>query len=425
MNHLAMKTLKRISAQPVVLVVALTLFYFAAWSGRVHRYGDNPTALIGFGCHPSIVCFARENISLLPSAAVVFLTGGYDGQFYYYIASRIFRGRRAVVDAREFRWSRIGLPLLLGWTLLPGADFAVRALPLSLFLAHLGVVLLLFFALRRSSGNDSENDHLRATLLFAFNPFTLLSLLLCVSDGLALDLAVAGMVLYDRQGRSVSRPTGLLVAAWLFSGLALLTKETMLAVPVSGLVVALIRLRCERTTASLDLIFWSSVIVPLVAWWISIGYSPLFAARRGGFPLQGLWSYLTQPDALISPRSILVVLLPLIFMLGIQALFGWAGGRDRFRGRALVGISGPVFLMTGLLVALATAEEYWSNLPNIARLFTPAVAGAAIGPLEGRRIAPARRRAQALLLFLFVLMDGLLLWRELTGSSMPFEIWSF
>jgi hypothetical protein len=380
----------RLLSNRKLLLLVVILYGLAAWL-RVRLYAGEPTALIGFGCHDAAGCLAQANRSSLPRPAVVFTTGGYDGQFFYYLARELYGGPPAVLDSEPFRRARIGLPVIAGPLLATSETGRQVGLGLTLLVLHLGSVWLL---LRAKTPRF-------AAVTFALNPFSLVSFMLSVADGAALSLAVAGVVAWHRTSR-LSRGLGVVLMA-----AALLTKETLALVPIAlGASVALdsgMRLGARaRGVAWLGASF-----IPMLVWWHHVGFSFGLAAARGGRPFVGLFEHLRQTDL---QRGLLAVIAVLCLVVG-----GLVVRRSESRA------AGLLLIAVGLLVSAATAEEYWAAFANIARLFTPLLAAATL-PLPGPNAPPAVRRLGLTLCAGAVLLSGVVLVREATRSALPFFI---
>jgi len=328
------------------LGVAL-LYIGAAWL-KCHLYAGNPTALIGFGCASDDACWSAQNVRALPPSAVVFRTGGYDGQFFYYIARELFGGPSATVDSVPFRWARIGLPVLAGPVVSAGGWGAVLGIPTTLLVLHLISVL----AVQRARGDGSIE-----ALIFAVNPFSLMSFLLSVADGAAVSLAVVGSLMLTSSRRRLATG-GVLLAA------AVLTKETLVVMPAalaaSWFFDAELRWRTRLGLCALC----AATLLPLLLWWHHVGFSLGLAAARGGFPMVGMAQTLARTDL---TRGLLALTLVLSLLTG-----GVLAGSRAHRA------AGFVLLGTAVLVSTATAGEYWAIIANIARLFTPMAAALAL-----------------------------------------------
>lgn len=419
----------------VLLVACLALYLFAS-GVRVARYGG-PSALIGFGCVNAEhgPCYADDNVTILPRDAVVFESGGYDGQFFYYLAAELYHpgGVKITLDESKIRRSRIGYPLIAGPAYLAGGPEAlVGSLSFVLLFSHLLAVFVLCTApfLRGQPGAEL------AVLLFAFNPFSLQSYLWNVADGLGISLAVLAGVIYARAFVFTALPRGARFFAVLpglaLLALALLTKETMLAVAAGLLAPALLVDPPERRIVrALGRIVF--VVVPLcvlAAYWWSIGYHPGVAAQRGGAPFAGLIGYFQDdPDALFSGRSFLVLLLCWYIMTGVflglaclqpLARRWFTGAPLRMSDAALTWrlFACAVLVLDAGLISFATADEYWGTYGNIMRMFTPGVFAFAVLPLC--ELSERLRKTFAWpAAFVFVMFLVWMLRRELFGALSP------
>lgn len=293
---------------------------------------------IRFGCITNGPCYADANRSILPPDSPVYRSGGYDGQFYYYMANRIYLGAEIQLDSESFRWARVAFPLLAGAAVLISPYALVWSMALIPLFAHLCVIW-------------SLRAYPRAGWVFALNPFSILAANLFLADGLALSLAVLGLTRVLNPSSDRSR----LFQGWVLVASACLCKETMLAFPIAYI---LVNLRSLRSLAALV------SMLPLVVWWWYVGFSPLAAAERG--IASGLMSYVGRPDALLSGRGLLF---PYIVIVTILA---WVSGPGPDRK------IGVLLLLAGTVPPLLASAEYWDNFANIARLFVPVTLGAIV-----------------------------------------------
>jgi len=399
----------------VSVAVLTALLYVAAWGGKVARYGGI-SAPVGFGCLSQTLCFAEQNRALLPETAVVFRSGGYDGQYYYTIAAELFSNQTGTVDARKFRLSRVGYPLLTGIFYRISPEALILAMSFLPLLFHLASIVIAGIFLHPKAIN---------LLIYALNPFSLLTFLLDLSDGLALAFAVSAFaVLADPVSpETKSRPflSLRLLVSLSFLSFSLLLKETFLLVAASlaagHFFSALFadRTGTLRSTANripvalVTALPWLLAAIPLFAWWTIIGFSPKEFASHGGLPFQGIFDYLSAPDRSLRGRNLLVVLL-LFYFLAI-GLFG----RRMFRNgldASPHSVSLLFLLLANILFVLtATAAEYWANFANIARMFTPGVIALSFYPHSREWFF----RVAILILFLFIGID--FYFEDLNGVS--------
>ncbi len=399
------------------------------WIARIHSADNNITALIGFGCLADSVCYARENISLLPEDAYIYRSGGYDGQFYYYAAAGLFSDQTPHLDAASFRMSRIGYPLLIAPAfLITSKNVAVVWMSLVLLLFHLLGAALLYDFLRSITDRASA---VYGTLVYSLNPFSLLSFQLNVSDGLALSLMVMALSLALKPVSGGWR----IPVAWVFFTFALLTKETFIAAFAGGVGAVILMTFARVVTAGQFLrsfTFFLSALLVLLGWWYFAGFTPLQAARRGSLPLQGMVAYLASPDSAVSGRNLLVMLFFIylsiagVMMRGAvnhwrekisRSSISWFGPEGRLWNP---GFSLYLFSVAGL-VSFATVHEYWANFANVARLFTPGVIPLAIfAAVQGsgtfKRIKPG---VSLFIVLFFIFFSGLLLKGQLRSKFPP------
>ncbi len=371
------------ATRPALLLVAFAALVTAALPVTRSFLHRDISALIGFGCVPGVVCFALENRELLPGRPYVFASGGYDGQFFYYIAREIYGPASAVVDDRALRYARIGYPLLAGWPGLFGAPAAMFGMILIPWFVHLWVTFLI---LRRLGA--------RAACLWAVNPFSVLSSLLSVADGFALSLAAAAFLfLRDGTEDRILRKGRAFAAAFVFFTAALLSKETMLAVILGTafasmciLVVYGRAMRGDALRAGAPGIRYAAGailpllgVIPALIWWQRVDFTLMHAGRHGGMPLGGMLDFLREDPGSLGRAFLVIVFAVCVFSGAWMVFTSFLALRVRPPISALPGIqadlaAGTILLVTAGLTVFAT-DEYWHNFANIARLFTPSVVG--------------------------------------------------
>ena len=405
-----------------ILILALTALVWSAGTvARLRHYDFEPTALVGFGCVRAGPCFAAANRALLPARTIQYDGGGYDGQFFYYIAASL--GRRLdwilvgqgpappfppQLDSAPFRLARIGFPVLV----VPWALFGPEALLWGMLGTMLALHLLAVgLILRRLQG---DGHPLGPVWVLALNPFSLYSFVLVTADGTALALCVIGLRLFSNRR---------LLALVCFAA-AVLCKETMLSIPaaIGGAAMwnALSPGWSRRNSGELRRAL-VLLVVPAcaAAWWWWVGFSPIGAAERGSAPFIGVAMYLADsPDALLSPRSLLVAIL-LVFAVGaVFAVWEAIGSpKTALRERACL-------LVLALVPAsMAAHPEYWGTYANVMRLFTPFVAVFALPPDsgDGSRAGRGRGRVRTIRLagVLFFALSFLQTVREWTSRGLP------
>lgn len=340
------------------------LLYAVLYAATIYRY--DYSAAVRFGCF-SEICFALENQNLMPDYAIVFDTGGYDGQFYYYIASSLLNSEQPVVDSVPFRYSRIGFSVLLSPFSLIGPTATILAMSFLPFIFHLLATYLLL------------RIHRPTAYFFSLNPVSLYSFSVNVSDGLALSMIAIALYIYLAKPLNIHR----ILAICFFTSLAVITKETMLAWSVALAAGPLLLSFRSNHTISLNRGLFKSMVysliilvsvIPMITVWEIYGFSPGIAAERSSLPFQGVFEYLSEPDAFFSGRSYLVIFFFLSWLLIILSVGKVLFNRFHSDSTALsIFIIATMALFLNMsVVSMATSHEYWANFGNIARMFAPA-----------------------------------------------------
>lgn len=384
--------------RPAILLLLGLGFIISLFAFKQIRYKDI-TALTGFGCQKSGTCMASINKHVMPRKAFVFDSGGYDGQFYYYLAHSLYTGSKIHLDDPILRSSRIGYPALTGWAVVffgsRGIVYVMLLLPVAMHL----LTGFLFYRYARSQnfGPGSANQATLAALIFVFNPFSLTCFLLSVADALAMSLALISMIFFLRLKQN-SGIFGLFCSA-IFMSLAVLTKESSLIL----LPFYMIYLILNNPVKNPGYPGWLVVIVPIVAitlWWRFTGFHALGQARlHAGYPFSGLFQFLLNPDALFSGRSlfVMIVLLSAAFVLFSIAQFIKSKKYDVTLPGAILILSGSLFY-----ISLASYSEYWTNYANIVRFGIMLVPAFGLIAVHSRSFGWQKRWIQLVLLVFMV-----------------------
>ncbi|MBX7058498.1 MAG: hypothetical protein K1X75_10575 [Leptospirales bacterium] len=369
----------------VLWILALLSLASLPMIARALRYGD-ASAWIGFGCAPPAACFARANYTMLPPEALVYASGGYDGQFYFYLASELSGAGSAQLDSDAFRRSRILMPLLLApLRRLAGAEALVFGFPaLTLLAAFLAMLLVL--------SSDRSHSAVLKIAAIALNPIALLSLSLSLADWLALSCVAATLHLLlqlrtqlnDNAQPPMPHPGYTLLIAGLAGASAVLAKETALCGALAMAPLLWFSLR----RAALQRWQWLSTAVALLPlavlllWWRYSGFSLALAATHGAAPFSAWRDYWSAPDALFSGRSLCVLMLPLLTVWS-----AWTALRlctVIWRRRSLVlsdeqwrDLAALLCTLQAVFLLSRASAEYYLEFANLARLFLPGAAALA------------------------------------------------
>ena len=342
-----------------------------AWQALTVRfsYAGNWTGLYCTGADfalPRPDGLASENIYLFRNS------GGYDGQFYHYIAHDPFlrRGFHTSIDAPRFRYPRILVPGL-AWLIALGRDGAIDG-------AYIGVVAL-FVALGAywlSRLALLYGRHAAWGLLFGLVPATLVSVDRFTVD-VALAACCAGFALYVKEG-----------ARWKLLGVlaaAALVRETgILLIGACGL-YALSQRQIK------DAVWFAAAAVPAAGWWLFIQLSTAPAPLTLGspIPLAGLMGRFFNPPpypASLPPLVAGVATgLDLIALSGIAAILGWAAFRASHRVWDPVAVAVYAF---AVMAVFLYHREIWMDVYAFGRTLTPLLLLAAIDGLRTGTVIP-------------------------------------
>jgi hypothetical protein len=384
----------------LLILALLAVLYIVAFGLKARLYGGNASALIGFGCRTSSSCWSALNDKSLPQHAVVYRTGGYDGQYFYYLGRELYGGPAATLDSPPFRRARPGLSVMAGPLLATGDVGRVYGIPSTLLGLHL-LSVWVFSRLRP--------EQRWSVWIFAVNPFSVMSFLLCTADGAALSLGVMGALLF-RPDKGTPTLAGRGLGSLLLA-CAMLTKETAIVIAASvGAAHLLDTKESVRERLGLSVLAGATAL-PMFVWWHHVGFSLGLAAEHGTFPFAGVVSYLPAVDL---TRGALALILALSLLAGAALAL-------KPESRA----AGLVVLGTAALVSTATAHEYWAAAANIGRLFTPMAAAPAVIRDEAALLADHgdwRRTFSIAWAGALVTLTAIVLLREATRSPLPYFV---
>ena len=284
--------------------------------------------------------------------------GGYDGQFYRYVAhDPLFqRGLEKYMDGPVTRYRRI---------LVPGLAF-VLAVGRQPWIDGAYIVVIAFFVLLGaywlSRWSALHGHHPAWGLAFLIVPTTLISMDRMTVDVALTALAVGATFYYETE--SWPYLYGVLVLAGL-------TRETGVLLAAGFSAVELLRRRFARSA------IWASAILPTLAWYGFV-HSRLPGRSDYGVPrwfLTGqyptLFSFIVHPPRYPLPplpeaftRSLDAVALAAMLGAFFIAVFG-----VRTRLTNPLAISALLFAAVG--IALIGHPTYWADCNEYARVFSP------------------------------------------------------
>jgi hypothetical protein len=354
---------------------------------KIAPYDFNLSALIGIWQG-----FAELNPEYLPKNFVVFREGGYDGQFFFFLSRYIFDAEIQsfpVLDSFYFRFHRIGLSILAG---IPGKIFGFSYYPALTLTLLVGLHLSSFLILEKVLRNKDS----RLSMYYLISPYSLVSLILLLSDSLLVSLGIIAIYFLHR-----SKNLPWLIGSSLLLSLTLLVRETSLFIILPLGVWYIFQKDIRRALASiLPLLVYGGFL--LFTQNLNVenpGTNPLKFRDMTDLPLVGFWESF-GPEISLNPKSILTELIKIyLFILyivlgsnllnlirsekeaflaskgtGLQKIVhliseyfrpGSAFWRDT---RSIQALSAIPILATFGIISIAEVG-YWKSFDNLSRMF--------------------------------------------------------
>ncbi len=345
--------------------------YFACLVlNRVGDYDYNLSSLLGI-----YEGFAKLNPHYREESFLLYKDGGYDGQFFYFIARYLFLENFSsfpVLDSFRLRFTRIGMPILSGFG---STLFGFEHYPPVTLLILVSVHLIASYLFKKLLGNARKGLY----LVFLFSPFTINANLLLVSDGLFADCFFILAYAIRRAGLSLTKqtahPTSVLLKKEILLPLLLgaifflSIRETSL--PYLGAILLFAVLNRQFFITG---VLFSALIVYLI-FYIFVGTyngfpegtNPLGFLDLSDYPFFGFIKSLHIPSPFTpgntSKEAIKFVLFGTLLSVGLQTL-----NAQNWKDRILM-------LPLYFLVFLGVIAEvgYWSSFDNSSRFFTLAI----------------------------------------------------
>ncbi|MCG6146269.1 AZOBR_p60025 family cell surface glycopolymer formation protein [Leptospira bandrabouensis] len=297
--------------------------------------------------------FYEINPNLVDSQFVIYKSGGYDGQFFYFLAKDMFVGGDwdLIVDSYHFRFHRMGLSLFVG---LFSSIFGFSHYPLVTLLFLFVVFSLSVFSLF-SLLPDSKKW---LVLFYLFSPFSLNANLLLVADSLFVSFGIIAFYFFTNKKD--------LLAVFFFL-LMVITRELGILFLIPIVFNALTEKKWEKMAlySIPGIVFICLVGYGLIYPPNHLGTNPLGFRDMTDFPLFGFFkSFMENGSFQFKPKEFPKVLFFISFLAlsiaSIQSL------KDSFSKN--INILVPIF--GSLFVILIAEEGYWRSFDNLSRMFT-------------------------------------------------------
>ncbi|MCW7492709.1 hypothetical protein ND861_08755 [Leptospira sp. 2 VSF19] len=334
--------------QLLILLVFFLLGVGALIYSKTAPYEHSLSALIGIW-----EGFYQINPNLVDSQFVIYKSGGYDGQFFYFLAKDMFVGGDwdLIVDSYHFRFHRIGLSLFVGlFSLIFGFTHYPIITLLFLFLVFSVSVFCLYFLLP-----DSKKWFV---VFYLFSPFSLNANLLLVADSLFVSFGIIAFYFFTKKQDFL---------AVFFFLLMVITRELGILFLAPIVISAFIE---KKWTKMALYSIPGFVFVCLVGFGLvhppnHLGTNPLGFRDMTDLPLFGFFKSFIENGSFQFklkefPKILFFISFLLLTITSVQSL------KDSFSKN--INILVPIF--GSLFVILIAEEGYWRSFDNLSRMFT-------------------------------------------------------
>jgi hypothetical protein len=326
---------------------------------KIHPYDNSLSALIGIWDG-----FAEINPAIVEPGFVVYKEGGYDGQFFYFLAKSLFSDLKweVIVDSYFFRLHRIGFTLLIG---APAAILGFKYYPVLAIIIPFGIFISSCICLYSMLPEKKKWQ----TLFYIFSPFSLNSHLLLVADGVFTSLAVIVIFLVTRKSHWLM--------ILLFLTLAIFTRElgVFLVIPLIAYHLMEKNFRYAIIFAIPFLLFFGFLLWTRSFSPSHLGTNPLGFKDMIDFPLFGFAkSFFDEGIFHLAPKESIKLLLFLqwiflsVYLLSI--LIGERKNLISVMSRLKIRLMLLLPIAASLSVILFAEEGYWRSFDNLSRMFT-------------------------------------------------------
>ncbi|MCZ8343726.1 MAG: hypothetical protein O9301_11880 [Leptospira sp.] len=332
----------------IIFPIFLFLVFFSALvMGKTKAYEGSLSSLIGIW-----EGFYEINPNQVDSGFVVFKSGGYDGQFFYFLAKDMFVGGDwdIILDSYYFRWHRIGLSFVSGGlsTLFGFQHYPVLTLSIlfSTFIAS-------FLCLRSLLPLKSR----AFALIYLFSPYSINSNLLLVADSFFVSLAIIGYFFYKRSRY---------FSAIVFFTMAVFTRELgiLFLLPVSFRFFVTKDYKRMFLFALPIFFFGCFLLYGRFFTPNHLGTNPLSFTDMIDFPFFGFFkSFVDSGEFHFQTKEFPKFIFLFSFLL-VGFSLRKANVSDLYQSELLIPILGSLF------VIFIAEEGYWRSFDNLSRMFT-------------------------------------------------------
>lgn len=368
----------------------LLIFFLLGVGGLIYfktaPYEHSLSALIGIW-----EGFYEINPNLVDPQFVIYKSGGYDGQFFYFLAKDLFVGGDwdLIVDSYHFRFHRMGLSLFVG-AVSNAVGFSNYPLVtlLFLFLTFSASVFCLYSLLPESKK--------WFIVFYLFSPYSLNANLLLVADSLFVSFGIIAFYFFKNKKNNL---------AVFFFLLMVITRELGVLFLIPIVYMALLEKRGKEVFLySLPGVAFLCLVV---YGWIQppnhLGTNPLGFRDMTDFPLFGFFKSFYDSGSFQFklkefPKILFFISFIALSVVSLQSL------KESFSNNMPLLI--PIF--GSLFVILIAEEGYWRSFDNLSRMFTLILPFSLL--LEGVLKRPFLRLFLGISITLFLFLIIRILW---------------
>lgn len=319
------------------------LIYF-----KIAPYDHSLSALIGIW-----EGFYEINPNLVDTNFVIYKSGGYDGQFFYFLAKDLFDSSDwdLIVDSYHFRFHRLGLSLFAGAAskLLGFAYYPITTL-IILFSTFLVSVICLYSLLPETKK--------WFVVFYLFSPFSLNANLLLVADSLFVSFGIIAFYFFKNKKHSLSV---------FFFFLMVITRELGVLFLIPIIYKAFIEKNWKHMFAYSipGITFLCLVVFGLIHPPNHLGTNPLGFRDMTDLPLFGFFKSFQDHGSFQFklkefPKILFFILFFSISIVSLQSI------KNNFSKDIYILV--PIF--GSLFVILIAEQGYWRSFDNLSRMFT-------------------------------------------------------
>lgn len=359
---------------PFLSSIAFLVFLGILVVLKIRHYDYNLSSLIGIWQG-----FSALNPDYIPKGFVLFEEGGYDGQFFFFLSRFLFEWNNLpfpILDSFYFRFHRLGLSLVAGAPLAwIGHGFYPIFTLFLLTITHIISFIMLY--------NFLPFRKKKLALFYLFNPYSILGILLLVSDPFLIALGLVSSLLIWQVPFFSFRQLGTLILGMVLFSVSLLVRETSIFLIAPLLLFSIGRRQYFKLVFLLPpVVLYLTFLIFTQNWSVPHeGTSPLKFLDMVDYPLFGFFKSWESMEGFSLKQLAREGVKFLLFSLYIQLILNLGNIRREWKlsgkksnlsdtGRTLALFTLLIPVIATLGVITIAEQGYWRSFDNLARMFT-------------------------------------------------------